>query len=782
MPQQQSPFLEGKYGWNYGENGWNTGMNENLLKFSFMFDGNVDSIVASLPPVSNGAAHFNSADNRFYFGVGSVWYSSPCPKSFIFKIKSNGDFYQFNGTSAVKIDNPSQIDSRLDAVELTLSSLGTAAFQNVEDFATQAELDIVEGQAQSYTDVLRNDLADNVDPAKGAGLVGRAVVVVNDIPELMALPRNASQLISVRGYHPGSSVGGGGARYWDASRSKAAHNGGTVIDPDKSFPNDWSVLADVQAWFTAGSGGTGCWVMQDNGREFFPTEFGAKGDGVTNDQPAYKACAEAGGAGAKIIFTPTAMSYRMHHFFGYDNQTVIAYGARIDLFKLTGGPTVLAASGNNARYEGVWLNCLETNLPNVRTTFEDRSNAHWYKCRFEGFRDAAPLNLNNGWGAYMKRAKNITLEHCQFENNSQNDIAVLEGCENINIISPYGSALDINLEPNSETPSIRCVTVSNAAIEELRVQENSFVGDSVNNVLIQSCDVQNLYYDGAGVEFQATRIALIHPLPDGLGRSYAGALKLGGAISIGANLLRDPNLVSVSQNDTGSSWQVYTGTITPTLRYSGITSNIGRGLRMNPTNTSGTNSLRSESVPVTSGGKYLVMAITGAQYPVGAGSVGIQMGVRWLDGSGVDISITICPINRAPAPISTSSSAQVGLKSAVVVAPSGAVSAQVLIGSTLSSATTSSSDWYSVGLHPIIENGNGAGMPDPYPKHQAVLGNLRGSASSMPSSSPTQYYYRDYQVGDRIVNTTPTPSGYEGWVCTTSGTPGVWKGYGLIQS
>ena len=159
MPQQQAPFLEGKYGWNFGESGWNTGMDENLLKFSFMFDGNVDSIVASLPPVSNGAAHFNTTDNRFYFGVGTVWYSSPCPKSFIFKIKSNGHFYQFNGTSAVKIDNPSEVDSRLGAVELTLSYLGTAAFQNVEDFATQVELDVVEGQAQGYTNALRQDLA-----------------------------------------------------------------------------------------------------------------------------------------------------------------------------------------------------------------------------------------------------------------------------------------------------------------------------------------------------------------------------------------------------------------------------------------------------------------------------------------------------------------------------------------------------------------------------------------------------------------------------------------------
>ena len=176
MPQQQSPWLEGAYGWDFGEGGWNTGMDSNLLKFSFMFDGNVDGVVATLPPVTNGVAYFNTTDNRFYFGVGSIWYSSPCPKSFIFKIKSNGHFWQFNGTTASKIDNPSEIDSRLDAVELTLSSLGTAAFQNVEDFATQAELDIVEAQGQSYTDnqvdVLRQDLANATDPAKGAGLVG----------------------------------------------------------------------------------------------------------------------------------------------------------------------------------------------------------------------------------------------------------------------------------------------------------------------------------------------------------------------------------------------------------------------------------------------------------------------------------------------------------------------------------------------------------------------------------------------------------------------------------
>lgn len=172
MPQQTSPFTETKWGWNYGEAGWNSGMDENLLKMGFMFDGNVDSIVASLPAAVNGNSYFLTTDNRFYFAVGSTFYSSPCPKHFVFKIKSSGDYYQFNGTSAFQIDNPSQVGGRLDSLEATIASLGSAAFEDVADLATQTELDVASAQANDYTDTLRSDLTNTADPAKGAGMVG----------------------------------------------------------------------------------------------------------------------------------------------------------------------------------------------------------------------------------------------------------------------------------------------------------------------------------------------------------------------------------------------------------------------------------------------------------------------------------------------------------------------------------------------------------------------------------------------------------------------------------
>lgn len=163
MPQQLSPFLEGKYGWNYGESGWNTGMDENINKFSFMFDRNIDSIVASLPPAVNGQAHYNTADNRIYFAVGSTYYSTPVPKWFVVQLRSSGQAYQFNGTSLSPLDSVSTLDTRLDAVELTVSQLGSAAFQDVSAFATQTALDVAVGQAQAYTDTLRSDISAELE-------------------------------------------------------------------------------------------------------------------------------------------------------------------------------------------------------------------------------------------------------------------------------------------------------------------------------------------------------------------------------------------------------------------------------------------------------------------------------------------------------------------------------------------------------------------------------------------------------------------------------------------
>ncbi|AKO91897.1 hypothetical protein BEH_07150 [Priestia filamentosa] len=40
----------------------------------------------------------------------------------------------------------------------------------------------------------------------------------------------------------------------------------------------------------------------------------------------------------------------------------------------------------------------------------------------------------------------------------------------------------------------------------------------------------------------------------------------------------------------------------------------------------------------------------------------------------------------------------------------------------------------------------------------------------------------NWLVGEKVENTNPTAGGYVGWICTSGGTVGTWKGYGLIQT
>ena len=168
MVAQVSPFIESKYGAPAGERGWNSWMDENLLKFSFLFDRNVDAIVSSLPPIVNGEAYFLDSENRLYFAVQGLWYSSPVPKWFEFVIKSTGEVYRFNGNTVSIVESTENFEPRLEAVELTLSQLGSAAYSSVEDFATQSNLDVVSAQANAYTDALAQALADST----GSSMVG----------------------------------------------------------------------------------------------------------------------------------------------------------------------------------------------------------------------------------------------------------------------------------------------------------------------------------------------------------------------------------------------------------------------------------------------------------------------------------------------------------------------------------------------------------------------------------------------------------------------------------
>lgn len=109
MVQKVSPFVEAKYGWAYGSDGWNTGVDENFVKFSALIEGNIDGVVSSLPAVTSGQVYFLTTDNRLYFSADNTWYSSPCPINFTLTIRDTGDTYQFDGVNITQILNSDEL-------------------------------------------------------------------------------------------------------------------------------------------------------------------------------------------------------------------------------------------------------------------------------------------------------------------------------------------------------------------------------------------------------------------------------------------------------------------------------------------------------------------------------------------------------------------------------------------------------------------------------------------------------------------------------------------------
>jgi len=403
MAQQQSPFLEAAYGWNFGEGGWNSGMDQNLLKFSFMFDRNVDSIVASLPAAVNGQAHYLTTDNRLYFAVGSTYFSTPVPKWFTVFVRSTGQTHQYNGTSLVQIDSPAQLDSRLDAVELTVANLGTAAFQSVEFFATQAELDVVSASASNYTDALRGDLAD---PAKGSAMVAfgqgnvstalsSRVVQVATIADLRNLePAFDGQQVELLG-HTASGIGGG-IFYADYNSVAADDNGVTVVTV-----------------------GGKRWLRRLDGF-VSPTMFGAIGDGVVDDTAPVQSSVISG----KSVLIPTGDIYRLTgmvdvpddvEIYGageiyvdqnpYIRALNLRAGCRVDGVKFRGRSSATAMSeGIGGGYRGVAISA--SNCDDVRVT----------NCKFYSFVSNA-INVGAGIVGFGY-SNNMAVTDCYFDDSN----------------------------------------------------------------------------------------------------------------------------------------------------------------------------------------------------------------------------------------------------------------------------------------------------------------------------------------------------------------------------
>ena len=89
---------------------------------------------------------------------------------------------------------------------------------------------------------------------------GRSVNAIKGVGSISNLTDKTA--VSIGGFYAGAVVGGG-EFMWDATKDKAAHNGGTVIDPVRVQAWD-GTFDDLATLYTTGAG-SGCFVKVDGG-------------------------------------------------------------------------------------------------------------------------------------------------------------------------------------------------------------------------------------------------------------------------------------------------------------------------------------------------------------------------------------------------------------------------------------------------------------------------------------------------------------------------------------
>lgn len=149
----------------------------------------------------------------------------------------------------------------------------------------------------------------------GADLVGGVGRVVNTIAALKALLKTGVGRAFVQGYYAAGD-GGGGHYYYDSTDTTSTDNGGTII-----------VAADGGRWK----------LVYNMSSLVSVKQFGAKGDGATDDAPAFTAALAWARDTTKLITVPNVATYYNlnstvsfpGHTANAVNATSINYGVRL---------------------------------------------------------------------------------------------------------------------------------------------------------------------------------------------------------------------------------------------------------------------------------------------------------------------------------------------------------------------------------------------------------------------------------------------------------------------
>ena len=370
-------------------------------------------------------------------------------------------------------------------------------------------------------------------------------------------------------------------------------------------------------------------------------QLGAKGDGVTNDTVKID---RAFAIADNVIMNKTSDSYLVTYLkvlAGKKLEGECLPYVQIDMQR--GDSQVIPIAYDNTTIDKIYVNSLDQNLSNNRFDIRN-SHIRITNSRFDGFRDSG----NNAWGILLTGANDVMIKNCYFDNNSQSDIAIVEGCKNITIDGCSGTAFHINMEP-AQAPYINNVAINDCVINRLDIRENQNTYTTINSLLVSNCTIDLVEYDGGTTTFENCVIKAYQNQGIATGGGDAGIIKFINTGLFSRNLIPDPYINDFKTSSTADTfWHGYYSPQSADNSYSFDKVGNEEVFTINPNNIQTSITMKCEPISVDPTKMYILKIRGGAQCPeTGSGNISKYCTIDYRDSdnenlNSADVNIFRC--------------------------------------------------------------------------------------------------------------------------------------------
>lgn len=242
---------------------------------------------------------------------------------------------------------------------------------------------------------------------------------------------------------------------------------------------------------------------------------------------------------------------------------VFGAGKTLTVVETTGSTSAAMVQSGPIKHSGIWFKSINPSKDSARINISNYSI--FEDCKVSDFVHSVPAP--NAWGMYIDKVKGARLTRVEFDNNSQADIAVVEGVTDLVVDGCWHTSgnLHINVEPNNGVLPISGVLLRNMQINKSSLLCNDLNYATDDAVVVQGCVIEQLRYDGLGVTFIGTKINSFFNQADGANRIYGANIT---GIKVGAKeLVPDTSFADVGDTSVNIAWTLLASTTPAINRY-----------------------------------------------------------------------------------------------------------------------------------------------------------------------------------------------------------------------